>query len=372
MISSVLDAVFAKARELSFDWFHLKIQTTRQIAWRLAHNQLSRENINKEQIILHFQGIVDQRQGSLSLPLFNLPKIITRLEKLREDIVLQAPDEELVIPQIPPHDRTIEWKRTGEGLFEQVCDDDFVAGVGVPFQRLRDWSIRLTGFIELAESRQISCYFTRDTQNTLQVTTQESAGTVSITLDLPEGDFFSRPRPGASATSKCSLMETTWTHITQTVLDSIAECLSHLAPDKKDEIIFEPWESNPVQKLQQTPHGGDSSSTKISIAKLGMVEPGPFTVVLHPHAVFELIQTMIMYNLFDRRKVDEGRTYLSRPDAVKTFPVGLVLERPFVLPSNHGEMPLAIDFPLNEQGQPCNALTLISGGHLRDMLVTPY
>lgn len=347
-------AIYQKALELSFDWFHIKVQNIKQIGWRFAHNQLTRENLHKEQILLHFHGIFNLRQGSFILPFQNLPKILRKLEDFQQDLILQAPDEELIIPRHLSHESKITWDRKNKSIFETIIDHEIVAGISKQFEVLVKKNIRLTGFLEIAETEQTSLYFNTKETNSLFVHTQEAGGTVSITLDNPELDFYSRPSVGGIATSKQTLSNVTSSEIARTILDSIEECLEHLK----------------LSKL--TTANVTNSFNNCPTPKPKALKPDRYDVILHPHATFEFLQTLFMYNLFDRRKIDEGRTYLSLPHAVKTFPMGLVLERTFVLPDYQDKNTDLVDFPLDANGEPMNSLVLISGGHLRDTMVTPY
>jgi hypothetical protein len=354
-VNSIRDQVFQKAKELGFEWFHVKIQTTRQIGWRMVHNQLSRENIHKEQLTLHFHGILSQRKGFLSLPLFNVAKILLRLEKLRHEILLQAPDEELVIPKVLTQNPEIKWAKSQGNLFDTSLENHIVNGIKERLLNLREEELRLTGFIELAETEILNRYFSRETESFFDLTTHESGGTISVTLDIPMGDQFSKPRPGASATAKKALLDMSPKWLVESILSSIEEARTHLLlPHHPDTTTVL---AKNVNHQHRQPVG---------------IEPGRYTVILHPHAVFELLQTMMMYNFFDRRKIDEGRTYLGSPKAIKSFPVGLVLERPFILHTGNKDTPVVLDFPIDSDGQPCNALTFIAGGHLKDTIVSPY
>jgi predicted Zn-dependent protease len=114
----------------------------------------------------------------------------------------------------------------------------------------------------------------------------------------------------------------------------------------------------------------EAMATCQASGQVGELAPGDYTVILHPAAVQDLMSTALLYGLYDQRKIDERRTFLSGKVNELRFPEGLRLAQPLSLPVADGGA--YADLPLNHRYVPCSGLELISGGKLRDLHVSPY
>ncbi len=334
----MLEQLFQHARLLNFDWFTLRLSIQRQMALRIAHSVPCRENIDKEDVQIFFQGALDKRQSSFTAPAFDETRIKHQIDNLRNQILSQSPDQEWVAPNFL--DGSVQWKSGSSDLWSLVDQGKLLEGLEQHLAPLREQGLRITGYVEIVESEKIQRSFRSPDSRSFELATREQGAALTVTVDAPKKGVYSKPDMGEISSARRG---------TTRVNDG--ELVTLFGEALKEAIQTVRWQQN-------------SQTRPVAL------EPGPYTVILSPSAVAELLQTTFMYNMFDQRKIDENRTYLGQPHAQKTFPKGLTLSRSLKLDLPHHQTYL--DIPFNSSHAPCETMNIIQEGALHQTFVSSF
>jgi len=214
------------------------------------------------------------------------------------------------------------WKPSNVPFEEAYAPDVVYPAIAAAAEGVRKQGLRLTGYVEMRETTTHSFGFGFD------LMTQDHGATISATVDSEAkgivgatGRSLVKAKPGAFAEAFGS---------------AVAEAQRYALAS-----------ANPAE-----------------------IEPGDYTVVLHPMAVHDILQTALVYGLFERRKTDEGRTYLSKTRHELRFPAGMALEQSLALPLGDGE--IYGDLPFNNRLTPCSSVKLIDDGKIGDLHTSPF
>ncbi len=314
--AEIADRSLRRSQPLGFDLLDVSAIRRRLYGIRIAQGTICRENVAKEQVEFDVSGTWQGRESAFTCQAADDAQLVEQIRKLRKDVELQPVDQEHVLPL----------QARGE-LAWDVCPGDFdelygpqalYPAIEKHAARARSRGLRVTGYLEAQEIERASFV-----SSGLSLRTKDSGITISLTVD--------DPRTGAVGTTVRASV-----HAPEVELDRlVGEALS------------------------------EAMETCLSSANPRELAPGDYTVVFHPQAVLDAIGTTMMYGMFDRRKVDEGRTYLSRKIPELAFPDGLHLTQTLSLPLPGGG--IYADLPLNQRRVPCQSLEILDGGRIRDL-----
>lgn len=309
------------ARSLGFDRITVSAVASAVQGVRVAQSTICRENVAKSDLLLDVSGSAGGRESGFTLPSCSESELMTRIRTLRADIELQTPDKEHVLPVLPKG--SVTWKGATAGIQEQFGPDILYPLIAKHAARARGEGLRLTGYFEAKETERHSFATGFDLK------THDSGLTMSITID--------DAATGAVGATQRAVVRAT--------------------PQALDLLIGEALD--------------EAMTTCKTSARPGELAPGDYTVVLHPLATLDLIQTTLNYGMFDRRKIDESRTYLTKAQGELAFPEGMTLEQTLTLPLGP-EGGLYADSPFNERMVPCATLSLIQNQRITDLHTSAY
>jgi predicted Zn-dependent protease len=310
-----------RCQPLGFDLLEVMAIQQRLYGVRIAQSVICRENVAKEQWAFGVEASWRGRQVSLICQEEDDNGLVERIRKLRKDIESQPVDEEFVLPNgARGH---LVWDVAPADFDELYGPAALYPAIERHAARARGQGLRVTGYLEAQEIDK-----TTFVSQGLTLRTRDSGLTISLTVD--------DPKTGA--------------------VGSTARASVHADAAELDRLI------------------GEALDEAVANCQAGArpreLTPGDYTVVLHPQAVQDVLGTALMYGMFDRRKVDEGRTYLSRKVEELAFPAGLHLTQTLNLPLPGGK--IYADLPLNGRHVPCASVELIDEGRIRDLHCSPY
>jgi predicted Zn-dependent protease len=280
-----------------------------------------RENVARTQESLSVFGAWAGRESGFSSDAVPLDQLLQRIAGLRRDLERQAPDKEAVLAAIPAGE--FVWRPAQGAFAERYAPELIYPIVERHVARARGDGLRVTGYLEALEKEQ-----TTFATGGLTLSTHDHGVTISLTVDDPRTGTVGAASRAATAPSAAELDAL----VGAALDDALRICRTSAGPAE--------------------------------------LAPGDYTVVLHPSAVYDLVNTALVYGLFDRRKVDEGRTFLSRKLGELRFPDGLSLSQTLALPLAGGAT--YADSPFNDRLVPCGSLRLIEDGRVRDLHTTPF
>jgi predicted Zn-dependent protease len=243
------------------------------------------------------------------------------LRQLRLNLEQQAPDPEHV--PTPPLTGSFTWDHANKAFEEVYAPDLIYPVIAKHANAVRRIGQRLTGYIEAQERHDFTVGWSP--VGVFDLRQRDHGLTFSVTVDA---DGAVGSTSGASIYAPAPALD-------QLLGEAIEESSIICAQSRHPEPIT----------------------------------PGDYTVILHPAAVSDLLNTTLYYGLFDQRKIDEGRTFLSRHKASLQFPAELRLEHSTSLATPTGYY---CDGSLNARLLPSQDLSLIAGGTVCGFYVSPY
>lgn len=319
--AEIADRALRRSLPLGFDLLDVSAVQKRLYGIRIAQGVICRENVAKEQVDFEVLGTWQAREAGFTCQADDDGALVDRIRTLRRDVELQPVDKEHVLPrQARGH---LAWDVAPGDFDELYGPQALYPAIEKHASRARAKGLRVTGYLEAQEVERASFV-----SSGLSLRTKDSGITISLTVD--------DPKTGAvGATVRASV---------------------HAPAAELDRLIGEALT--------------EAMDTCLASASPRELAPGDYTVVFHPQAVLDAIGTAMMYGIFDRRKIDEGRTYLSRKIPELEFPEGLHLTQTLNLPLPGGG--IYADLPINSRRVPCQSLEIIDGGRIRDLHCSPY
>lgn len=325
-IASTAEAALHKSQHLGFDRLAIAATQSRLFGIRIANSAVCRENIDRLHATYEVRAAFSGREGGFDCAAGESHELENMIRELRRLLEQQPPDREYVAPQIP----------IGRYSYElNVCSFDdaysperIYRSIGELSQRVRAKGLRLTGYVE-AQQTKTRRFILSDSQ-TSEIATHDHGLSVSFTVD--------DPKTGAVSCGNRGIIRST--------------------PSSVEKALFEAYAEAEHQCL---------------LAKHSPMTPmpGDYTVILHPQAVVDIVNTALMYGMFDRRKVDEGRTYLAGRHGKLKFPLGLSVAQKQSI--NLGpNLPAYLDMPFNHRYVPCSDMFLIADGQVKDLHTSPF
>lgn len=291
-----------------------------RIGVRIAQSTVCRENVFNESSSLDVQGAWQGRESVFSISGSERNQATSLTAQLLANLKKQSENKEYRPPI------------TGQGSFSwDIAKDPFDQVYGPEnlypvietyAAKVRSHGLRLTGYIECEETKAHNYY-----SSGLDLSTHDHGMSFSVTVD--------NERTGATGATQRAAVRTTKQEFKKLFGDAVEEAMTNAA-------------------LSNDP---------------GEIVPGDYTVILHPACVNDLINTALMYGLFDRRKIDEDRTYLSKAKENLNFPDGLFLHQDLSV-----DRPGLTyrDCPFNHDGVECDSVKLIDNGRITDLHVSRY
>jgi predicted Zn-dependent protease len=322
------EAALEAGKTLAFDRLITRAAEVRLFGVRVAQGAVCRENVDRRWREIGASAYSDSRFGSFVSGEGASPDgaaATTALKALRSDLARQPINKELVVPPIPAGHVT--WDPTLIAFDEAYAPDVMYGAIARAAARVAKAGYRLTGYVEAQETKA-----TQTTDTGLTLDTRDHGVTIQFTIDDP-----GRPVGGpAGATIRAAVRadaQTVEARIVEAVDEALAGCST-------------------------------------SDAEAGELEPGRYDLVMHPAAAADFIGMAMAYDMFDRRKVDEGRTFLSGKLNELAFPEGVSLTQSLALSLPEGGV--YADLPMNRRLVPSAPLTLIGGGRVKDLHLTPF
>ncbi len=312
----IADRSLRRSQALGFDLLDITAVRQRLYGIRIAQGVICRENVAKETLGFEVSGTWQGREAGFSCQDTNDVALAEQILKLRTDIEQQPADKEHVLPRTARGN--LVWD-VAQGDFDELYGPEALYPVIEKHaSRARSKGLRVTGYLEAQEVEK-----TTFVSSGLTLRTRDSGITINLTVD--------DPKTGAvGATARASVYAPA-AELDRLIGDALTEAME----------------------------------TCLTSANPRELTPGDYTVVMHPQAVMDSLGTSLMYGFFDRRKIDEGRTYLSRKLPELAFPEGLHLSQTLSLSLPDGGTYSAL--PLNHRRVPCQGIELIDGGRIKDL-----
>lgn len=317
-------AALAESATLGFDHLTVTAKRQRLFGVRLAQSAICRENVWREESSFSVSALWQGRRSGFESEVVDKPTLSERIKRLRSEIEGQSADKETVLPRTPRG--RFDWDLSAISLEAAYGPEVLYPLLEKHLRPVRDQDLRITGYVEAQETLK-----TEVASTGLELTTKDLGLTLSLTVDDERSGTVGATQRAAGAATPLEL--------------------DQLIASAMDDAV----------RICQTSRMDGSGAE---------VESGDYTVVLHPCAVQDLIWTSVSYGLFDRRKVDEGRTYLSGKTETLRFPDGMTLKQTLdlTLPTGHSYA----DSPFNHRLVPCASMTLIADGKIKDLHRTPF
>jgi len=303
-----------------FDHIKSSAVKVNRIGIRIAQSTICRENVFNESSYLSVQGAWKGRESAFSLSGSSHEKAPMLTKKLLNDLTNQSENKEYRAP------------KTGAGSFNwDLAKDEFEDIYGPQniypvvekyAAKVRSLGLRLTGYIECEETKAHSFM-----SSNMDLSSHDHGMSFSVTID--------NERTGSTGATHRGAVRTTKADFDRIFGEAIDEALLNASTGNEP----------------------------------GEISPGDYTVVLHPACVNDLIITKLMYGMFDKRKIDETRTYLAKAIENLSFPKGLFLHQELSV-----DRPGLTyrDSPFNQDGVECDSLKLIDNGSIANTHVSRF
>jgi predicted Zn-dependent protease len=313
--SAIVSETLASINGNLFDELVLTSTETRQFAIRIAHGIVCRENALIDKHECQIFGSCGGRHGSKIVDVFSKEQFRTDINGFHAELLQQKPDEEY-IPLTPPKGK-FQWILKESSFRPHLSPAAIYPIIEKHVKKVRDLSLRVTGYIEINEKREHEFH-----KSGFELETFDYGFSISFTVDRDQQSTGVGRRYSLSAT------------------------LTEL-----DELVAE--------ALGEATAGCETNSNPSSLA------PGDYTVVLSPSCVANLLFSCLYYGYFDRRKIDEMRTFLSGKWQDLIFPEGLMLSQlSSVMDPQNGLYCLP---PFNNRRSFCEPLSLVQHGRIQDL-----
>jgi predicted Zn-dependent protease len=312
--------VLKGAQSEGFDHLTLELIVKNSRGVRVGRSLISRENVSHEESTIVFSGWLNSRFGSFICDVTSSSELLAKIREFRQELALQPIDVELVVPTTAK--MTCVWQASKKNLDDLFPVQEVYQALENAISPVRNLGLRVSGYIEISELKK----FFVDSAG-FELTTVDAGLFGKMTADNPQS--------GAAGTGEFIC------------LASQNKDFAHKLNQAMDHAL----------KICQLSEGP------------GIPSAGDYCVILGPRAVRDLLYMTLYYELFDQRKVEERRTYLSGVRDELVFPGGLELS---YCMNPEGIVPGYSHAPFNQHGRFFNSLRLIGGGRIQDLCVSPY
>lgn len=308
-----------------FDHLKASAVAVSRIGVRIAQSTVCRENVFNESSYLNIHGAWQGRESEFSISGRDRGEGPRMAGELLTNLKSQSENKEYCAPKIGHG--SYSWD-LAKDRFEDVYSPETIYPVIETYAaKVRAHGLRLTGYIECEETKTHSFYSSYTRNTAMDLSTHDHGMSFSVTVDNEKSGAVGTTQRAAVRASK--------------------QDFDRLFGEAVDEAL----------------------RTALASESPGEIAPGDYTVVLHPACVNDIVLTAMMYGMFDQRKIDEGRTYLSKAGAALTFQQGFFLHQDLSI-DRHG---LSYrDCPFNRDGVECDSLKLIDGGKIAGTHISRY
>lgn len=308
-------------RDLGFDLLQITPVDTTVLGIRIAGSSVSRENVFRQNLEVRLTGHYGSRETSLTLPAGPAESIREGAVSLRRQLDSAHPSSEHVLPRPPAGD--FRWFPGRKSFAEVYTPARLYEALAAPLAKARDQGLRVTGYVEAATMNWIDLV-----SSGYRLEAGDHGMTVTFTVDQGEDGG-----PTGSAVRSVTSVnpEGVEEAIATALEEAMASCFASDAPES--------------------------------------LEPGDYDVILSPRAVADLLTMTLFYGFTDRRKIEEGRTYLSGRLESMSFPDGLTVAQTVDLPLEGGRY---AHVPFDPRGTPIDSMNLIRRGRIEDLHTDPY
>ena len=298
-----------------FDELTLTSTTTRQFAIRIAQGVICRENVMVDRHEVTIFGATGARHGSRVAMLTSGDMLAREILSLHQDLLNQKPDSEYV-PMTPPAGK-FRWHLKERSFRELLTPEKLYPIIERHVRPIRERGLRVTGYIEINEKDEFESHVSG-----FELETLDYGATMTFTVDLEQK---------ATGVGKRSTPIAGLGDIDHLIGDALLEATDGCVMNREPASLI----------------------------------AGDYTVIFSPSCVYNLISSCLGYGFFDRRKIDEGRTFLSGKWRELNFPEGLRLM---------GQSSVAIDEkthyslpPFNRRRTHCSPMNIIQSGKIQDL-----
>lgn len=306
-----------------FDSMRVTASSSKLIGVRIAQSMVCRENVFNERCSLNIAGAWQGRESEISVIGSKANDAQALSRQLLSTLKSQSENKEYCAP-----------KRSSGSFRWDVAKDDFESAYSPEIlypviekyaAKVRKHGLRLTGYIECEEKKSHSYYL--DAQNSMDLAAHDHGMSFSITID--------NERTGAVGSTQRAAVKITRAGFDQLFSEAVDDALN-------------------IALTSEAP---------------AEIAPGDYTVILHPACVNDIVLTSLMYGMFDQRKIDEGRTWLSKTRESLRFAEGFYL---------HQDLSIDLpgfsyrDSPFNRDGVECESIRLIDDARVTGTHVSRY
>ena len=278
---------------------------------RVANNVICRENILTNKTIAYLSAALDGKRAQRSIAARKSQDLIEAGEELLNELKHRTPDAEFVPAKLL--EGQASWRVKSKDFDQSYGPEILYPILEKHLKRVRSQGLRATGYFEVKQSDRFESHL-----DGFELESFDHGMTMTVTID---------DRNGATGVAQ----------------GSIVELNDGELPDRIGS-LFDDAIGIATQNSNSEP-----------------LEPGDYEVILSPHAVYQMLAASLWYGMYDCRKVDENRTWLSKCWRELNFPEGLVL-------SQEVERVLAGSriggLNLNSRRFPCGNLKLIEKGKI--------
>ena len=309
-----------KSNSLGFDELSICARQEKGYQIRVALGAVCRENIYFETHTFILKGSWQKRTFIESVSANNSAEILEALANARKDLESRSANLEWV-PENPPQS-SLSWDTTA-GDFDIVFDlTSLYSSIEKNVAPYRNKGRRVSGFV-----KSIECVSQIFNKNDFKLMTRGHSIEGKFTVDNANGvetgsGQFSVPRPTPASFH-----------------NAIEKALN---------------EANWVCEIGANPKE---------------LNAGDYTILFSPKALQALLSPLFWYGVFDKRKIDEGHTFLSNKQYEIQFPKGLHLLQSNQTNSLSGTF---VDVPVLQSGQFLSDLNIIQNGQISETQCTPF
>lgn len=311
------------ASPLGFDGLAVMQWKQTELAIRIANNTVCRENISNENTSTLCSAAWNSREGKFHAMTTQNDVLRTKLTALRHDLGQQSANQEYVQPALIAGKISCNPCGSDAELDDVFSPERLYPLLEANIKKCRERGLRASGFLTANALQTAACL-----QNGSEILTHDMGLSVKFAVD--------NPATHASGASKAAVLGCApWqleSEIGRAMDEAIAVCVQSEQPRE--------------------------------------IPAGDYTVILTPSALRELILVLAWYGFFNRRNIDEGRTYLSGRHTELQFPQSLTfrVEGSLGIADNLRYKPLA----LNSRFVPSSAVELIANGKVNDFFYPAF
>ena len=310
-MKSVIDACWSELMAIGFDELVVGVGRERVFGVRVANSVICRENVMTSQRKLSIKAALGRCRAQRVLAMQTPEGLLAAARLLYRELKDRSPDAEYVPAERLEAGRS--WRMKSAGFERSYGPDALYPVLEANLRRVRAQGLRATGYFEVRESEWLERH-----HSGVELESFDHGMTMTVTID---------DRRGATGVAKGALSQVEDGELSAVVAALVDDAVAVAVRNRDTEVL----------------------------------EPGDYTVILSPHAVYQMLSVSLWYGMYSRRKVDEGRTWLAGHRQELCFPEGLVFAQE--VSRRLGAHTLG-GVDLNARRAPCRDLALIAGGRI--------